>query len=144
MSVVLPEYVERALDAWAEELRGFLHRGDLIVVEWSDAADERQVVLVRREKVSTPVRTVGFFYDVMEGHIVLVSHIFSGKWKDMTYIPVGLVKKITIAGEGNKERLVSDKTWSGHAHTRKVRFDEKTRSVHTARARAILNEKKRE
>lgn len=142
MSVEVPEAVKKALGEWAEEVRGRLKSGDLVVVEWGDAADEKQVVAVKGEKVATPVRTVGFFYGVLETslgpHLVIVSHVFSEKWKDMTYIPLGWVQRITVRGNGRRQRLISEKTWRGNAHTRKMRIGRRTKAIHLARVKEVL------
>lgn len=139
----MPESVRRAVAAFAEEMRKTFHRGDLVVVDWLDAADEKQVVHVKREKVPTPVRTVGFFYDVVDHErygprLTIVGHIFDEKWKDMTYIPVAWIRRIEVRQDGMRQRLMGKKTWGGHAHTRKVRIGKRTWAIHLARVRAVL------
>jgi hypothetical protein len=140
MTLEAPDSVQKSLDGWAQLIKKNVQRGDLVVVDWLDAADERQVVTVKPEKVPTEVTTIGFFYDVIAGHLCIVGHLFSGKWKDMTYIPVGMVTHIEIRDNGAKKRLMSEKTWTGNAHTRKVRFGKKTRSIHLAKVKKVLGE----
>ncbi len=140
MTLEVPEAVNDSLDAWSRLIKQTMKRGDLIVVEWLDAADERQVVSVKPEKVPTPVTTIGLYYDVIARHLCLIGHLFSDKWKDMTYIPVGMITRIEVRGNGLRKRLISKKTWSGHAHTRKVRFGKKTRTIHLAKVKKVLAE----
>lgn len=140
MALEVPESVKDSLDVWSQLIKKRMKRGDLIVVDWLDAADERQVVRVRPDKVPTPVTTIGLYYDVIARHLCLIGHLFSDKWKDMTYIPVGMITRIEVRGNGLRKRLISKKTWTGHAHTRKVRFGKKTRSIHLAKVKKVLAE----
>ena len=140
MALEVPKFVKNSLDGWARLIKKNIRRGALIVVDWLDAADQKQVVAVKAEKVPTPVTTIGFYYDVIASHLCIVGHLFSGKWKDMTYIPVGMITRIEIRSDGLKKRLISKKTWTGHAHTRKVRFGKKTRTLHIAKAKQVLRE----
>jgi hypothetical protein len=140
MTIEIPESVRKSLDGWARLIKKNVRRGDLVVVDWLDAADERQVVTVKPEKVPTPVTTIGLYYDVIVRHLCIIGHLFSGKWKDMTYIPVGMITRIEVRYDGLEKKLVSEKTWTGHAHTRKVRFGKKTRSIHQAKVKKVLGE----
>jgi hypothetical protein len=142
MAIEVPKFVKNSLDGWACLIKKNIKRGELILVDWLDAADEKQVVTVKAEKVPTPVTTIGFFYDVIAGHLCIIGHLFSGKWKDMTYIPVGMITRIEVRSDGLKKRLISKKTWTGHAHTRKVRFGKKTRTIHMAKVKKVLEEVK--
>jgi hypothetical protein len=140
VALEVPESVNNSLDAWSQLIKQSVKRGDLVVVDWLDAADERQVISVKPDKVPTPVTTIGLYYDVIVRHLCIIGHLFSEKWKDMTYIPVGMITRIEVRGDGLRERLVSNKTWTGHAHTRKVRFGKKTRSIHSAKVKKVLAE----
>ncbi len=136
--ITLPDSVRKAVENFGKEVASKLERGELVFVDWCDAADEKQVIIVKKEKVTTPVRTVGFYYDVVENHLVIVGHIFSDKWKDLTYIPLAWIQKIEVRADGRRERLISNRSWSGHAHTRKVRFGRRSKAIHAKRVKAVL------
>jgi len=122
-----PDSIKSAVSAWADRLRQELKPGGILLVEWTDAATERQVVKVKPGKVITPVKSLGLYYGIADGHLVIFEHIFSDKWKDVTYIPLGMVTGIRVVEDGAKSSLslFLEKTWEGHAHTRKVRISHK-------------------
>ena len=138
MSLEIPVETREALDRWAELMKEKLKKGDLVIVDWFDAADEKQVVTVKPEKVATPVHTVGLFHDLISQHLIIVNHVFSEKWKDLTYIPVGMVHRVEVRSDERKYRLLGERTWRGNAHTRKVLIGKRTRAIHSARVKAVL------
>lgn len=125
MSLEQAKAIRDAISAWAEELSERLKPGDILLVDWTDAATERQVVNVKPGKALTPVKSLGVYFGITDGHIIIFEHIFSDKWKDVTYIPLGMVTKIRVVEDGMKGSLFLERTWKGHAHTRKVRIAHK-------------------
>ena len=126
MSFEQPKEVKDTVLAWADRLRQDLKPGDILLVEWTDAATERQVVKVKPGKAITPVKSLGMFYGITDGHLIIFEHIFSDKWKDVTYIPLGMVTGIRVVeARGVKGSLFVERTWTGNAHTRKVRISHK-------------------
>lgn len=82
--IELPKSINEAIEEHGEEIVSKLKRGDLIIVDWNDAADERQVVIVKREKIETPVHTGGFYYDVVDNREVVVNLPYQRKtWGGM-------------------------------------------------------------
>ncbi len=118
-----PQGIRDAVSAWAGELQRVLRPGDVVVVEWMDASTERQVVKVRAEKAVTPVKSLGIFYCIERNHLIIFEHIFSNRWKDVTYIPLAWIQSLRVVEHTSiRGVLLLERSWSGNAHTRKVRI----------------------